>query len=489
MGTFTCKETSDAVIDHHLRLSPIHMREDNVTTPFLYIPSCSQNDGMLSTSIDTVVPPHYASDTAQSPFNISSDAIAYYTTVEATDVKMQHSRSPAISELDPLTPGTTFSTTSNETGPDESRCLIRASANSSSQSSTSSRSRKCKHKESKPNTSISRTSSCSTGRHRSLSQGITSRSSSVNRRKSSKHQSHRAGTYTQILRKGDSVLCHRKEDLVMLHRNSCRIFEFGSAKPDAGAGEGSHTSKHVTPRSKLDRSSTAPTENSLFTTSRIAPLKPNKSCCAASPSLAPLLASSTQSPPTSPAFPSEYASPETERHHNWGPVTCNSPSDGDLQRETLQEYKPIPVTVIDWTSPSTRRREYEKIDRSTRGVRGIWRRIAPRWCQPGYSMTPFFEEGKGGKGMYEGSVRRFRMDVPDRDNKDNNNNGCGGDDATKESEVINPSGNEKAQQSSKVKWKWIESSISTTESIRGKEVRERDSIHGKWRCLSIMRKN
>jgi hypothetical protein len=26
---------------------------------------------------------------------------------------------------------------------------------------------------------------------------------------------------------------------------------------------------------------------------------------------------------------------------------------------------------------------------------------------------PFFEEGKNGKGNYEGSVRRFRMDLPD----------------------------------------------------------------------------
>ncbi|OAX78016.1 hypothetical protein ACJ72_07678 [Emergomyces africanus] len=323
-------------------------------------------------------------------------------------------------------------------------------------SSTSSPSRKRILKELKPNASRSRTSSCSTGRRRSSSQDGTSRSSSANRRKSSKPQSHRAGTYTQILRKGDSVLCQRKEDLVSLHRNSCRIFDAGRTKPDAAAGDGSHNSNHVTPRSKFVRSNTAPTDNSPFTTSKIASLKPNKSCCTASPSLAPLLDSTVQSPPTSPASPNGYATPETERHHNWGPVICNSSSAGYLQREEdSQEYKPIPATIIDWTSPSTRRREYEQIDRSTRGVRGIWRRIAPSWCQPGGSMTPFFEEGKGGKGMYEGSVRRFRMDVPDRDNHDD-----GGDDATKQSDINSPSDNEKAQQSSKVKWKWIESSTS-----------------------------
>lgn len=71
------------------------------------------------------------------------------------------------------------------------------------------------------------------------------------------------------------------------------------------------------------------------------------------------------------------------------------------------------TTVIDWTSPSTRKREYAKIDRANRGIRGLWRRVAPKWCQPVDRRTPFFEEGKNGKANYEGSVRRFRMDIPE----------------------------------------------------------------------------
>ncbi|GLI82006.1 hypothetical protein PoHVEF18_010406 [Penicillium ochrochloron] len=76
----------------------------------------------------------------------------------------------------------------------------------------------------------------------------------------------------------------------------------------------------------------------------------------------------------------------------------------------------VPATVIEWTSPSTRRAEYEKIDRASRGVRGLWRRVAPRWCQTRDSRTPFFEEGKTSR---EGSVRRFRMDLPDEEESDN----------------------------------------------------------------------
>lgn len=67
---------------------------------------------------------------------------------------------------------------------------------------------------------------------------------------------------------------------------------------------------------------------------------------------------------------------------------------------------------MEWTSPESRRAEYEKIDRAGRGVRGLWRRVAPRWCQTREARTPFFEEGNTCR---EGSVRRFRMDLPDEE--------------------------------------------------------------------------
>lgn len=71
---------------------------------------------------------------------------------------------------------------------------------------------------------------------------------------------------------------------------------------------------------------------------------------------------------------------------------------------------------MEWTSDSTRRAEYEQIDRASRGVRGFWRRVAPRWCQTRDSRTPFFEEGKTSR---EGSVRRFRMDLADEETDTN----------------------------------------------------------------------
>ncbi|MCJ1383735.1 hypothetical protein MMC17_006849 [Xylographa soralifera] len=67
---------------------------------------------------------------------------------------------------------------------------------------------------------------------------------------------------------------------------------------------------------------------------------------------------------------------------------------------------PTPCTIIDWTAPATRRREYEKIDRSSRGMRGLWRKVTPRWCRSS-SRTSFFE----GDEDDARSVRRYRLDI------------------------------------------------------------------------------
>ena len=66
-----------------------------------------------------------------------------------------------------------------------------------------------------------------------------------------------------------------------------------------------------------------------------------------------------------------------------------------------------PQPVIDWTSPATRRREYEEIDRSCRGLRGLWRKMSPRWCQRNRRLS--FHNEHGGSDC--GSVRRYRVQI------------------------------------------------------------------------------
>ena len=162
----------------------------------------------------------------------------------------------------------------------------------------------------------------------------------------------------------------KRETLLALHRDSCRLFQ--------------------------DPSTTATCPPSMT--------KPTIH----SPSAA---SSDTGTPPLSPGLYSQSSASERsldQAHLEHGPAPVYHIPGAE------PSYKqPSTTTVIDWTSASTRRREYAKIDRSSRGVRGLWRKVAPRWCQFGNDRMPFFDPGKNPKANYEGSVRRFRMDLPD----------------------------------------------------------------------------
>ncbi|RAK95176.1 uncharacterized protein BO80DRAFT_430066 [Aspergillus ibericus CBS 121593] len=190
----------------------------------------------------------------------------------------------------------------------------------------------------------------------------------------SRHSSHRRSATTSL-----TPATARREDLIALHRESCRLFQ----------DDGLSTSK---PRPRVSR----PPSSSIPRT----PPRPLRS------------SSNASSPPT--------LRTQLSISTYQGQPSQDEPLRPPLRASTFSAYEatcPSPLapttTVIDWTSPSTRRREYEKIDRASSGVRGFWRRVAPRWCQFGDNRTPFFEEGKNGKGNYEGSIRRFRMEIPE----------------------------------------------------------------------------
>jgi hypothetical protein len=61
-------------------------------------------------------------------------------------------------------------------------------------------------------------------------------------------------------------------------------------------------------------------------------------------------------------------------------------------------------TPMHWTSPCTRKRQYEKIDRANSGFRGLMNKVMPR-CVSG-PQEKFYEKDKSDAG----SVRRYRID-------------------------------------------------------------------------------
>ncbi|RMJ23658.1 hypothetical protein PHISP_05477 [Aspergillus sp. HF37] len=176
-----------------------------------------------------------------------------------------------------------------------------------------------------------------------------------------------------------------RENLIALHREACRIFQSEDAPK---------------PRNHDTHALSSPTSMS---TTYFSPHCGNTPTDAGSPSPSPVI-----NPLPDRFFDQDSLGINDARpsHHD-ARLASNSSGDSDAPQS-----RPTSTTVIDWTSPSTRKREYAKIDRANRGLRGLWRRVAPKWCQPDH-RTPFFEEGKNGKANYEGSVRRFRMDIPE----------------------------------------------------------------------------
>ena len=78
----------------------------------------------------------------------------------------------------------------------------------------------------------------------------------------------------------------------------------------------------------------------------------------------------------------------------------------------------VPACTVDWTLPSTRRKDCEEIERSCRGVRGLWRKFTPRLRnrneRTGFSSTARNPE----ESSDTGSVRRYRVDGKNNDDED-----------------------------------------------------------------------
>ncbi|KAF2822752.1 hypothetical protein CC86DRAFT_71098 [Ophiobolus disseminans] len=70
------------------------------------------------------------------------------------------------------------------------------------------------------------------------------------------------------------------------------------------------------------------------------------------------------------------------------------------------------ATTMHWTSPCTRRREYDRIDKANSGLRGFMNRIMPR-CVSG-PPEKFYEKDQSDTG----SVRRYRIEDGERNERE-----------------------------------------------------------------------
>ncbi|KAF1945759.1 hypothetical protein EJ02DRAFT_24928 [Clathrospora elynae] len=73
--------------------------------------------------------------------------------------------------------------------------------------------------------------------------------------------------------------------------------------------------------------------------------------------------------------------------------------------ETIADVEENANTTMQWTSPCSRKREYERIDKANSGFRGFFRKVTPR-CVSGPPPQKFYEKDQSDAG----SVRRYRLD-------------------------------------------------------------------------------
>ena len=225
------------------------------------------------------------------------------------------------------------------------------------------------------------------------------------------------GPKAPIPRRRSSVPIRRKgQDLISFHRQSCRLFQSLEGTLATSQGWTGETNRPYPMQGSMPNDfpmsqSVVKTENGfaylIYTPS--------------SPRYGSRRNSRRNSSATTPN-PVQYAycdgpSVFTTTSSSLSSLACTSTSILDEKIRTPSEVpprRPHPVPVLSWTSAESRRLEYEKIDRSYSGFRGLWKRVMPRWCHGRHSRRAFFD----GKSSDAGSVRRYRMALDDDDAED-----------------------------------------------------------------------
>ncbi|KAK0117504.1 hypothetical protein ONS95_011844 [Cadophora gregata] len=121
-----------------------------------------------------------------------------------------------------------------------------------------------------------------------------------------------------------------------------------------------------------------------------------------------------------PSLADPSSPPPTSRTSNISPLnTLNSNSPSNPHLTTVSPPPPPPPTTIQyWTSDSTRRLEYAAIDAASKGIRGFFIKLLPDCILPASSRRTKFhcEDDEGGSDA--GSVRRYRLVLPEEGEKE-----------------------------------------------------------------------
>jgi hypothetical protein len=106
-----------------------------------------------------------------------------------------------------------------------------------------------------------------------------------------------------------------------------------------------------------------------------------------------------------------HSSHHTQPYQFFQFPTFSSPSAADDNLTQPPPPPPPPATIQYWTSDSTRRLEYAAIDAASKGVRGFFIKLVPDCILPQSTRRTKFCDGD--EGSDAGSVRRYRLQLPE----------------------------------------------------------------------------
>jgi hypothetical protein len=264
------------------------------------------------------------------------------------------------------------------------------------------------------------------------------------------------GPKAPIPRRRSSVPIRRKgQDLISFHRQSCRLFQ----SLEGTLASSQDWTNAITPQQHA-RHASIPTTN-----------PPPSQCIVKTDNGFAYLKSTPSTPrygnsPRTSRRNSSAVTPPKQFYNNPSPSTpstapnTTSSSFSSLagtSSSTLHEKaafdlapsRPHPVSIISWTSTESRRLEYEKIDRSHSGLRGLWKKTMPRWCHGRHTRRGFFD----GKSSDAGSVRRYRIDLDDEEGEDQRPGKYGNEsDDTVDEKQLSKGSRREVKRSSR--WRW-----------------------------------
>ncbi|KAE9961631.1 hypothetical protein BLS_001596 [Venturia inaequalis] len=97
------------------------------------------------------------------------------------------------------------------------------------------------------------------------------------------------------------------------------------------------------------------------------------------------------------------------RQHDQLPRLCTTSIAPLAVEQEIERYVPIPATTTYWTTTESKRQEYAKIDKANKGIRGMWKKMIPKFART-TGDSKFFDEKDDSDVC---SVRRYRLELDD----------------------------------------------------------------------------